>query len=1238
MNASQVQSQENVRLSAQKAAEQLRALLQKNIPLIQLHGCEGSLPSFFLSSLVEQTSSLKRPLLAVVETQLQAQALVRDLQFFLGTKTNSLGDVSGSTQVFHFPEMEVSPWVEATSEQKSLFQRMSLLFRLSQGEEHPLIVASAKALARRVLPKKEFSLLTDVIQAKQEIDREGLFALLAKGGYTRMPICEDVGTFSVHGGVVDIFVPLYPFPVRIEFFGDLVESLRFYEPDTQRTLRSIDEIYVHPIKETFVSHPAGLQKRLLEAGDVASHPSVRTNEMIEQLERGESFLGIEALVPAFHERMDSIFDYFQKKPLVWIQEPHHIDHAFEEQWRDAERMYQNRLSENKLSFPPGEFYLMKEGFDRIRKETGCISVNPLFIEQTSVPDGAAFHSSISTGTSAPIFAEATVSVSSEASAHLQVASSGHETLTAALRKARLEKQEHLLLPWVHQIKADLEEHQKIVIVSPSLPKAERLDSLLRSYGLSARLYRPGIAGLVATKEAGEELHGFYLLEQTKQPGVEIRVGTLSYGFDLPLDRVSIYCESEIFGEKIVRQSTKTKKKTSLSDFQDLSIGSLIVHQTHGIGRYQGLVKLPLKGIEVDFVLLKYEGGNLYLPVWRLSEIKRYVGAEGTTPRLDRLGGETWQKAKGKVSKEIQKLAEELLQVYAKRQALPGVAYHLSESSAQMFAEFEALFPYEETPDQQRAIDEVLHDLEQPRPMDRLICGDVGYGKTEVALRAAMKVVLAGKQVAVLAPTTVLVEQHAARFAERFSNFPVRVRSLSRFRSRKEQIEVLNGLSQGTIDVVVGTHRLLSADVRFKDLGLLIIDEEQRFGVAHKERLRTLRSQLDTLTLSATPIPRTLHMAFSGLREVSIISTPPEDRLAIRTLVVREGDGVIQEAVEKELRRGGQVFFVHNRVETIGKWAKRLHELLPQIKIGMGHGQLPPEELEKVMLDFIEGHTQLLLCTTIIESGLDIPRANTMIIDRADTLGLSQLYQLRGRIGRSKERAYCYLMAPAAEKMTREAKERLSVLQRFTELGSGFAIASQDLEIRGAGDLLGDKQSGTISAVGFDMYTQMLKEAVAELQGQPISKEREPEFTCDLPGFIPDDYIPDPGHRLEFYQRFSAAANEEEIASLLAEMNDRFGPVPDEVGLLSEMMVVKNLSRRLKATAVELSESRFALALPEDTPLSTEQILKLVNAPKSLWRLSPDMRLSRSFMNEAERKDRLALAKKLLRELLLQAES
>jgi len=1199
-------------------------------------GSEGAFAGLVIARLAETLPAAARPLIAVVPDEAEARALRRDIQLFAGgLAEGSDGDPITSEPVLGLPELDTSPWADVSPERSAMLRRMGVLFRLSQGPAFAgqVVVASVRALARRVVPRAALSHLVDVLQAEEEADRDRLISLLQRGGYTRAPVCEDPGTFAVRGGVLDVFVPLYRFPVRIDFYGDLIESLRFYDPASQRTLRKTGEIFIHPVRETILTQGNKLRDRLLEAADLSSHPSARTRQLQDQIEAGEDFFAAESLTPAFHSHMAAISEYLPPQATFYLCSPHKLYDALAETLAQGEAAYKQRLAEHRLAFPPRDFYLsvdeLRELFDASQKSGVVIESEPLVVSETADEARAAIEHAES-GDGMP-----TVSFAVE----------DHRQLSAELLRARAEKHDHLLMPLVRRLRHNQSEGIRSVIISSSLQHAERLEGLLKGYGLKPLLHRPGVAALAAEQSSGEALHRFDLLDTDPIHfgRIELRVGPLLRGFDLPLDRVALYCEAEFFGEKAGRKASRAPKKPSLGDLKNLEPGAYVVHQLHGVGRYKGLAKLPIQkgGVAVDFMHLEYLGGTLYLPVWRLAEVQRYVGAEGMEPKLDRLGGETWAKTRAKVAREVQKVAEELLQIYAQRQALPGHAMHLSPAEEQLFAEFEATFPFEETPDQERAISDVLADMEAPRPMDRLVCGDVGYGKTEVAIRAAMKAVLAKKQVAVLAPTTVLVEQHFATFCERMKSVPVIVATLSRFRSQAEQTRVLKGLAEGQVDVVIGTHRLLSSDVRWKDLGLIIVDEEQRFGVSHKERLKKLRTQVDTLTLTATPIPRTLHMALSGMRDLSIITTAPADRLAIRTIVARENDDLIREGVHRELQRGGQVFFVHNRVETIDKWARRLRELLPDVRIAIGHGQMSPEALEQVMLDFVEGRADILLCTTIIESGLDIPRANTMFVDRADTFGLSQLYQLRGRIGRSTQRAFCYLLVPKAESMTSDAKQRLAVLQRFSELGAGFQIASHDLELRGAGDLLGTRQSGTIAQVGFELYTRMLEEAVAELRGQPIVKAADPDLTCDLPGYIPDDYLPDTGQRLDFYRRLSVAEDEEEIAAVLAELRDRYGSPPDEVAILGDIMVVRALGRRLHAATIELTDTRLALSFRDTTPLRPELITELVAPVKrgqekgraTPWRITPDQRLVRAWQGDKEREERLAVGKALLADLL-----
>jgi transcription-repair coupling factor (superfamily II helicase) len=647
----------------------------------------------------------------------------------------------------------------------------------------------------------------------------------------------------------------------------------------------------------------------------------------------------------------------------------------------------------------------------------------------------------------------------------------------------------------------------------------------------------------------------------------------------------------------------------------LQTGDYVVHVEHGIGRYLGLIHRTVGQNTVDLLCVEYTGGDkLYLPVYRLNQIQKYSGGEQKEPKIDRLGGQTFAKTKSKVAKAVREMADELLRLYAERErAVAEALPPLSED----YEAFEATFPFEETPDQAEAIRELHRDLEKSRPMDRLVCGDVGFGKTEVALRGAFRAAISGKQVCVLCPTTVLAQQHFRTFEARMREFPVNVKLLSRFQSKREQAAILSGVKDGAVDILVGTHRLLSKDVHFKQLGLLVVDEEQRFGVTHKERIKQMKADVHVLTLSATPIPRTLQMAISGLRDLSLMTTAPVDRRAIRTVVTRYDDDVLRDAVTRELGRGGQLFYVYNRIEGIYERAQRLQRLVPNARIAVGHGQMAgsgkdeggESALERTMLDFVEGKYDILVATAIIESGLDIPRANTIIIDRADMFGLSQLYQLRGRVGRSNERAYCYLVVPKAEGLTDEARARIEALEKHTELGSGFKIASLDLELRGAGDLLSGEQSGNVASVGFDMFVHMLEDAVRELRGETIEHEIDPELAFDVDAVIPEHYVSDVGARLSFYKRLASAIDEGHVTEIASELEDRYGSPPSEVLALCDLMRLKCDLRAFKVLGCEATGSRVTLHLRDDTPLDPTKVLAAVKASKGRYKLTPDMKLS-----------------------------
>ncbi len=1166
--------------------------------VVELYGAQGSLGPAIAARLASGAARAPSPLIYLVADEDTAEARAGDLAFFL-PPAGATDDPVAPPGVVHLPAPDASPYAEMQPDRRSILRRMAALFRLSQGFAPSVMVASASALFRRVMPAGPFAALCQVLQAGTTIDREQTVAQLLAAGYTRAPVVEDAGTFAVRGSVIDIFPSVYRHPVRVELFGDEIESIRLYDAGTQRTLRPLEHLHVHPVRETVRTPGADPRAKLLAAADAAVFPSSKTRLLLEQIEEGLPFFGIESLAPVFHAAMAPISDYLPPDAIFVVEEPEAV---IDEARRHASKLRETAASrrvEHRLALDAGEFVLSEDEARAALDAARRVDLYAVELERGGGED------------SGP--------------PRLKLISESNATLRAELQRARADAprddpdaQPDLGKPLRDRLRSWIGDRQRVRLVAPNRTHADRLAAMLRAWGLAPEVWRGGGAELLAELEDPTSKHG----------PLAILSGSLAHGFRLPADRLALVAEEEIFGARSHREAPAPSRAPGLGDLGEIAEGDAVVHDEHGIGRYRGLKKLEVRGVYHDFMHLEYDGGTVYVPVYRIGLVHRYSGAEAEAIRLDKLGGKTWLEKRRRVSAEARKIAEELLQLYAQRAALAG---HSFPGPDAVFREFEETFPFEETPDQAKAIEIVLDDMQGGRPMDRLICGDVGYGKTEVALRATLLAVLGGKQVAILAPTTVLAEQHFVTFSERFNEFPVRVSALSRFRTKAEQTKTIAALAQGKLDVVVGTHRILSRDVRFKDLGLVVIDEEQRFGVTHKERLKELRTQVDVLTLTATPIPRTLQMAMGGLREISIIATPPADRLAIRTFVCKFDPEILGDALRKELARGGQVFFVHNRVEDIGEWADKVREIAPAgTRIAIGHGQMADGALEKVMVDFIDGRFDVLVCTTIIESGLDIPRANTMIVNRADRFGLAQLYQMRGRIGRARERAFCYLVVPE-QQVTPDAKQRLAVLQRFTELGAGFQVATHDLEIRGAGELLGDRQSGSVAAVGFETYAKILEEAVAELKGEPIKPEFDPEITVDVPAFLPDDYVPDTGQRLDFYRRLAQAHDEDDVRATLHELADRYGPLPDEARLLGEVMVDKTIVRVLGALAYELSPSRIVLSLGSDTRLDPARVLKMVQQKGSRWKLTPDMRLSYN-LDERERVDRLTAARARLLEV------
>jgi len=778
---------------------------------------------------------------------------------------------------------------------------------------------------------------------------------------------------------------------------------------------------------------------------------------------------------------------------------------------------------------------------------------------------------------------------------LAVTTGSHTLLKQTLELER--RKGGLLAPLARTIAEWLENRERVVIACRSYRQAEQLASFFKEHDFAVRLAEPPLAA--ADPAAGVlTLYGL----------------PLSAGFDLPAEQLHFVSETELFGTKRLGRAFREKPRRTgpTVSFDELQTGDVIVHRDHGLGIYQGLVNLTINGITNDFLLLVYQGEDrLYVPVDRLNLVHKYKGLDDSAPKIDKLGGKSWATTKKRVKDAVWKVAHELLDIYAKRAMRKGHAFSLPDD---LYREFEESFAYNETAGQQKAIDEVLADLTREEPMDRLLCGDVGYGKTEVAMRAAFKVLEDGHQVAVLVPTTVLAEQHARTFGERFNGFPVRVESLNRFRSAAEQKRITSELAEGRVDLVIGTHRLLGKDVSFKRLGLLIVDEEHRFGVAHKERLKKMKAEVDVLTLTATPIPRTLQMSLLGIRDLSVISTPPERRQAIKTFVSRYDTLVVKEAVVRELQRAGQVFFVHNRVQTIHEMAATVQGLVPEARIAVAHGQLPAAHLEEIMVRFIRHEIDVLVCTTIIESGLDIPNANTIIVNRADRLGLAEIYQLRGRVGRSSGQAYAYLLVPSLEELSEDAQKRLRALTEYSELGGGFKLAMSDLQIRGGGNLLGVSQSGHIAAVGYDLYLDLLAKTVEDLKRKQITgelderEEVEPELSLRLSAYIPESYIGDLDQRYLAYRRMASIASIDDILELKEELRDRYGSPPEEVRNLFEVMALKPDLRRLRIKKVEQGDKALVFHFDKDAAVDPEKILGMVKKGKPKSRFTPDGRL------------------------------
>ncbi|PZW69810.1 transcription-repair coupling factor (superfamily II helicase) [Pseudomonas sp. URMO17WK12:I1] len=1093
----------------------------------------GNLPGAALSlAIAEAASSAKRFTLLLTADSQSAERLEQELSFF-----------APELPVLHFPDWETLPYDLFSPHQDIISQRISALYRLPSLSHGVLVVPITTALHR--LPPKRFLLGSSlVLDVGQRIDVDEMRAHLEAAGYRYVDTVYEHGEFAVRGALIDLFPMGSKQPFRIDLFDDEIETLRTFDPETQRSIDKVESIKLLPAREFPLEKKAvtDFRGRFRERFDV----DFRRCPIYQDLSTGITPAGIEYYLPLFFEETATLFDYLPQDTQVFSLPG--IEKAAEQFWLDARNRYdERRVDPERPLLPPADIFLPVEDCFARLKDWPRVVISPEDVEpgvgRTRFEANALPDLAIQAKTSEPL---------------------------AALRRF-------------------IEEYPgRVLFCAESAGRREVLLELLARLKLKPR-----------------EVEGWPQFCASKER-LGITIAPLDEG--LQLEDIALIAESPLFGQRIMQRRRREKTRDAgdnvIKNLTELREGAPVVHIDHGVGRYLGLVTMEFDGQAAEFLALMYaEEAKLYVPVASLHLIARYTGSDDALAPLHRLGSETWQKAKRKAAEQVRDVAAELLDIYARRAAREGYAFRDPKADYETFS---AGFPFEETPDQQSAIEAVREDMLAAKPMDRLVCGDVGFGKTEVAMRAAFIAVHGGRQVAILVPTTLLAQQHYNSFRDRFADWPVTVEVMSRFKSAKEVSAAIEQLAEGKIDIIIGTHKLLQDDVKIKNLGLVIIDEEHRFGVRQKEALKALRSEVDILTLTATPIPRTLNMAVSGMRDLSIIATPPARRLSVRTFVMEQNKPTIKEALLRELLRGGQVYYLHNDVKTIEKCAADLAELVPEARIGIGHGQMNERELEQVMGDFYHKRFNVLIASTIIETGIDVPSANTIIIERADKFGLAQLHQLRGRVGRSHHQAYAYLLTPPRKQMTDDAQKRLEAIANAQDLGAGFVLATHDLEIRGAGELLGDGQSGQIQAVGFTLYMEMLERAVKSIRkgeqpnlDQPLGGG--PEINLRVPALIPEDYLPDVHARLILYKRIANATDEDGLKELQVEMIDRFGLLPEPTKHLVRLTLMKLQAERLGIKKIDAGPQGGRIEFAAETPVDPLTLIKLIQSAPNRYK-------------------------------------
>ncbi len=1114
---------------------------------LKVQNLYGSSKALLAYQLFHDLRKTGKSILVVTPTSKQGESFYQDIMAF-----------SRSPRIFYFPPWEILPYENISPFYDIVHHRIEVLHHLL-ADEPTLVVTPVVNLMKVIIPKEFFKNEYLNIKPGKVVDHKSITALLVELGYTKEYKVEQPGSFSVKGGILDVFPSSSEDPIRIEFFDDEVESIRTFDCMTQLSKQKLDFAEILPQRELILT-PDNIDK----AVDIIAQrfkELKNVNEVIEKLQHGIYFQGIEHLLPFFYER-NTLLDYIQPNTVFMFNEENEVKKRSDTKYNECQTLYQQSHKANMVKAKTEE---LLDTYDQVKVRIN----NQINLTQFTQFDKGD-----------KVF-------------NIPMASTDSYIGDINIFKEK--------------IAAKLADGYRIFLFASYEGQAHRLQAILKQFDSTLDFEFISKSSENKTgKSTGQKKQAVKIkkIDPDKLPkGFYIGVAELSGGFSLPEDKVLVVMDREIFGRKR-NVYKKLRKVTSnpIESFTDLNKGDLVVHINHGVGKYCGIERIKAAGKEKDFIQLLYaDDEKLYIPIEQLNMIQKYIGTAGKKAALDKLGGKAWERTKARVKKSVEDIAHELIKIYSARQKLQGYSF---ASDTEWQHEFEAGFQYEETPDQLKAIKDIKLDMESTRPTDRLICGDVGYGKTEVAIRAAFKAVMDGKQVALLVPTTILCEQHYRTFSDRFTLYPIKSDMLARIKSRSEQKQILSKLEQGEIDVVIGTHRVVSKDVKFKNLGLVIIDEEQRFGVKHKEALKSLRTLVDVISLSATPIPRTLYMSMIKVRDMSVINTPPENRLPIETYTMEFNENIIKDAIHRELDRNGQVYFLFNRVQTIKGFARFINTLVPEARICVAHGQMDEHDLENIVTQFIDYKYDIMICTTIIESGIDIPNANTIMIDRADSLGLSQLYQLRGRVGRSNRKAYCYLFYPSDKALTEIAQKRLAVINEYTDLGSGFQIAMKDMEFRGAGNILGVEQSGNIISVGFELYCKLLDEAVLEISTGEKNPDSDIFIDLKYDGFIPDDYIADEKQKIEVYKRIAGAISEEEIDVIQQELFDRFGPMPPIINNLLKLSEVKVIAKKLKVVSIIQKGKDVVIEFNKHSVVRPERLIVLVQHYKNLISVNP----------------------------------